>query len=127
MKINHVGMYLEDIEEARLFFEKYFNGKSRPLYINDKSGFKSYFMKFDDGASIEIMYSKNALDNDPSKDKLGLNHIAFSMGSKEKVDAMTNKFREDGYKIVEEPAMTGDGSYEAMIEIFQGNLLELVI
>ncbi len=127
MKINHVGMYLKDIEEAKLFFEKYFNGKTRALYTNPESGFQSYFMKFEDGASIEIMYSKSAVDNDPSQDKLGLNHIAFSMGSKKAVNDMTARLRHDGYKIVEEPAMTGDGSYEALIEVFQGNLLELVI
>lgn len=49
MKIEHIAMYVKDLEKAREFFEKYFSAKSNNLYHNKKTNFKSYFLSFDDG------------------------------------------------------------------------------
>ena len=51
MKIEHVALYVKDLEGARKFFEKYFCAKSGGLYHNRTSDFKSYFLTFDGGAS----------------------------------------------------------------------------
>ena len=48
MKIEHVAMYVEDLEKARDFFVKYLNGKSNDLYHNKKTDFRSYFITFED-------------------------------------------------------------------------------
>ena len=55
MKIEHVALYVKDLEGARKFFEKYFCAKSGGLYHNRTSDFKSYFLTFDGGARLEIM------------------------------------------------------------------------
>ena len=39
----------------------------------------------------------------------GFIHIAFSVGSKEKVDELTNRLKNDGYEVISGPRTTGDG------------------
>ncbi|MDE7278844.1 MAG: VOC family protein, partial [Oscillospiraceae bacterium] len=57
----------------------------------------------------------------------GLHHIAFSAGSREAVDSLTERLRQDGYPIVGEPRVTGDGYYESVISDFEGNLIEITV
>lgn len=64
MKIEHVALYVNDLENARRFFMKYFGAKSNNGYHNLKTGFRSYFLSFDDGARLEIM-NKSGLSDFP--------------------------------------------------------------
>ena len=55
MNIEHIALYVRDLEGARAFFETYFEAQSNSLYHNPKTGFSSYFLSFADGARLEIM------------------------------------------------------------------------
>ena len=44
MKIEHVAMYVNDLEGARNFFETYFGAVSNSGYHNQKTDFRSYFL-----------------------------------------------------------------------------------
>lgn len=44
MNINHVGMYVTDIEKTKEFFEKYFGAKSSDGFVNKDTGFRSYIL-----------------------------------------------------------------------------------
>ena len=55
MRIEHVALYVNDLENTKKFFMKYFRAKSNDGYHNHKTGFCSYFLTFEDGARIEIM------------------------------------------------------------------------
>lgn len=55
MRIEHIAMYVEDLEKTRDFFVKYFNAISNEGYHNKKTDFRSYFLSFGDGARLEIM------------------------------------------------------------------------
>ena len=57
--------------------------------------------------------------------RTGLIHIAFSVGSKEKVDELTMKLEEAGYPVVSGPRTTGDGYYESAIADPEGNYVEI--
>lgn len=57
-------------------------------YYNQKTGFCSYFLTFDDGASIEIMNIPEMADLQKKPACIGYSHIAFSVGSIEKVDGL---------------------------------------
>ena len=59
MKIEHIAMYVNDLEKTKDFFEKYFNAKSNSGYHNQKTDFRSYFLTFDNGARLEIMNRPN--------------------------------------------------------------------
>ena len=125
MKIEHIAMYVNDLEVAREFFIKYFDGKSNTMYHNKNTGFKSYFISFDDGSRLEIMSKDNVENIDKSAEYMGYTHIAFSVGSEDKVNQLTDKLKNDGYKVLSGPRTTGDGYYESCIFAFEGNRIEL--
>ncbi len=58
MKIEHAALYTEDLERMRSFFMKYFEASSNELYHNPKTGFTSYFLSFQEGTRLEIMFEK---------------------------------------------------------------------
>ena len=128
MKIEHLGLYVHDLEGAKRFFETYFQAQANTLYHNPKTGFSSYFMSFSQGARLEIMTRNADLhDVDRSDFPTGYHHLAISLGSKEKVDALTEELRSAGYNVLSGPRTTGDGYYESLVQAFEGNLLELTI
>lgn len=126
MKIEHIAIWVKDLEKIKSFYEKYFGVTSSELYYNQKTGFKSYFLSFDDGARIEIM-SNSDINKEKQENTIGYAHLSISLGSKEKVDEYTETFRKDGYEIISEPRITGDGYYESVISDFEHNLIELTI
>ena len=126
MKIEHVAMYVIDLEMARDFFIKYLEGVSNDLYYNETTGFRSYFISFEDGARLELM-NKPILNDNKSANNIGYSHVSFSLGSKEKVDELTKRLKHDGYKIISGPRTTGDGYYESTIVAIEGNQIELTI
>lgn len=125
MKIEHVAMYVNDLEGAKAFFEKYFGAVSNALYHNKNTGFRSYFLSFDDGARLEIMNKPGMTDPEKGPARTGYIHIAFSLGSRQKVDELTERLRNDGYTVMSGPRGTGDGYYESCIVGFEGNQVEI--
>ena len=67
--------------------------------------------------------------SDISKDlaRTGYIHIAFSVGSKERVDSLTAQLQTDGYEVVSGPRTTGDGYYESCIVGIEGNQIEITV
>ncbi|WP_294411405.1 VOC family protein [uncultured Ruminococcus sp.] len=127
MKIEHVALYVHDLEAARDFFVKYLGASSNSGYHNKTTDFRSYFLSFDDGARLEIM-TRPALEScENAVVRTGYIHIAFSLGSKEKVDELTARLKADGYKVLSGPRTTGDGYYESCIIGIEGNQIELTI
>ena len=59
MKIEHIAMYVNNLEEAKQFFIKYLGAASNNGYHNKTTDFRSYFLTFDDGARVEIMHKPN--------------------------------------------------------------------
>lgn len=127
MRIEHVAMYVNDLERARDFFVTYLNGKANGGYHNPTTDFRSYFISFEDGARLEIMHKPNMEDPEKMPDRTGFAHIAFSVGSKEKVDALTDILRKAGYEVVSGPRTTGDGYYESCIVGVESNRIEITI
>lgn len=127
MEIEHVAMYVNDLEGTRQFFEHYMGAVSNNLYHNKKTGFKSYFLTFGDGARLEIMNKPDMDDVDKSLQRTGFIHIAFRVGSKEKVDSLTAQMKKDGYEVISGPRTTGDGYYESCIVAIEGNQIEITV
>lgn len=127
MKIEHLAIWAKNIETLKNFYEKYFNAESNEKYINKEKGFESYFLSFNSGPRLEIMHMESISENkyDPIDQYTGLIHFAISVGSKEKVNKLTNSLKTDGYRVVGEPRVTGDGYYESVILDPEGNRVEL--
>ena len=127
MKIEHIALYVNELEETRDFFIKYFKGQFNELYHNKNTGFRSYFISFDDGSRLEIMNKPNLTDNKKGLNRTGYAHIAFSVGSKEQVNELTSRLKNDGYEVISEPRTTGDGYYESCIVAIEGNQIEITV
>ena len=127
MKIEHIAMYVKDLETVKDFFVKYLGAVSNDGYHNVKTGFRSYFLSFSDGARLEIMNKPGMTDRRKELVQAGYIHIAFSVGSREKVDVLTQRLKEDGYQIISGPRKTGDGYYESCIVGIEGNQIEITI
>ena len=127
MYIEHVSIYVRDLKSAKEFFIKYFDGRSNDGYYNFSTGFKSYFISFEKGPRIELMNRPDISDQDKVLFRTGYSHIAFSVGSKEKVDSITEQLKRDGYKVISGPRITGDGYYESCVIAFEGNQIEITV
>ena len=127
MKIEHAAMYFNDLEGAKNFFIRYFGAKSNQMYHNPKTNFKSYFLSFEDGARLEIMNKLGLDDAVKTLNRTGFIHLAFSVGSKENVDALTEKLKNDGYEVISGPRTTGDGYYESCVVAFENNQIEITV
>ena len=127
MKIEHVALYVNDLEKARDFFIKYFGGESNDGYHNKTTDFRSYFISFDDGSRLEIMTRPELADTPKELNHTGFIHLAFSVGSKEKVDELTARLKNDGYEVLSGPRTTGDGYYESCILGIENNQIEITV
>ena len=125
MHIEHIAMYVNGLEKTKEFFVKYFNATPNEGYHNKTSDFRSYFLSFDDGARLEIMNKPKMEDAEKTSTRTGYIHIAFSLGSKEAVDELTAKMKNDGYEVISGPRTTGDGYYESCIIGIEGNQIEI--
>lgn len=128
MKIEHIAIWVKDLEKTKAFYEKYFGAISNEKYYNPTKKFESYFLSFENGSRLEIMRKPDIQENNSSYDaqQFGIVHLAFSTGSKEKVDELTETLRKDGYKIAGEPRTSGDGYYESVILDPENNIVEII-
>lgn len=127
MKIEHIAMYVNDLEAAKEFFVTYLGGKANNGYHNKNTDFRSYFISFDDGARLEIMNKPGMSDAEKDINRTGFIHIAFSVGSPEKVNELTNLLKDSGYEVLSGPRTTGDGYYESCIIAIEGNQIEITV
>ena len=127
MKIDHIAIYVCNLEGARDFFMQYFGAKSNEGYHNKRTDFRSFFLSFDDNTRLELMTRPQLADMEKVRERTGYAHLSFSVGSKEWVDALTAQLKADGFEVVDGPRTTGDGYYECAIVGFEGNLIEITI
>ena len=115
MNIEHVALYVQDLEAARRFFTAYL------------TGFRSYFITFDCGSRLELMTRPDTEELPKPPARTGYAHIAFSVGSREKVDKLTQQLRCDGYRVASGPRVTGDGYYESCLVGIEENIIEITV
>lgn len=125
MNLDHIALYVLDLEKARDFFMKYFNANANDMYMNPRTGLKTYFLTFDGGAKLEIMHRPDLVPNRYEPFKQGYIHIAFRVGSKDKVNLLTHRLEQDGYTVLSGPRTTGDGYYESCVKGFEDNIIEI--
>ncbi len=126
MKIEHLAIWVQDLESMRNFYSAYFNAVSGDKYENPAKEFTSYFLSFSEGCRLELMYNPKIADNLKSREeRVGLTHFAIAVGSKEKVDALTGRLENNGFKVLGIPRTTGDGYYESVVADPEGNRIEI--
>ena len=129
MRIEHLALWVKDLEKQKLFYTKYFGAKAGEKYLNPKKSFQSYFLSFDDGCRLELIHKQEVPENrnDATQQSIGLIHFAISVGSVEKVNELTAQLREDGFEILDGPRTTGDGYYECVVLDPERNRIEITV
>jgi lactoylglutathione lyase len=127
VRIEHVALWVRDLERMRDFYVASLQGESGALYENPRTGFRSYFISFGAGARLELMNRTAEGDGGPPPSRdIGYAHVAFRVGSREAVDAAVARLEGQGVAILGRPRVTGDGYYEAVIADPEGNRVELM-
>ena len=124
-RIDHIALYVSDLEQAKDFFIRYFGGKTGEPYHNPKSGLRSYFIMFAGDCLLEIMSRDGTSAAEYSPFRRGMSHFALSVGGRNAVEELTSRLSFDGYTVVSGPRVTGDGYYESCIKICDEILLEI--
>lgn len=128
MKIDHLAIWTKDLEKTKEFYIRYFQAQAGDKYVNPVKKFESYFLSFHDGCRLELMKIAGIQEHPNIEQQFtGLAHFSISIGSKQQVDAMTDRLRRDGYSIVGEPRTTGDGYYESVVLDPEGNRIEITV
>ena len=125
ISINHVAIFVSDLEGARAFYETYFDAVANELYHNPRTGLRTYFLTFDGMCRLEIM-ERPDVQEPAVAGETGWNHVAFSLGSAEAVDRLVERLRGDGFTATD-PRTTGDGYYESVVRDREGNNIEITI
>ena len=128
-RIEHIALWTEDIERLARFYAQYFGASVGPKYSNPSKGFESRFLTFENGARFELMKTSTLrpVRYEPGIQRMGLTHLALSLGSENRVDELTATLREAGFVVADGPRRTGDGYYESVILDPDGNRLELTV
>jgi len=126
MRIEHVAIWSRDIGVLRKFYCEHFGCVASARYENPGTGFSSYFLRFADGARLEIM-QQPGIDAAGRATACGLAHFAVSVGSEEAVRSLTAKLQAQGVRGTGEPRWTGDGYFESVVLDPDGNAIELTI
>lgn len=127
MRIEHIALWTTDLERCKLFYVAYFGAIAGSDYANPAKGFKSCFLSFTEGARIEAMQTTmlSPVVIGAGAQRMGLTHMAFSVGSEQRVDVLTQRLKDEGFPVLDGPRRTGDGYYESVVLDPDGNRIEI--
>src|SRR5579871_3968214 len=111
MMIDHVALWASDLERTVRFYAEFFGAVAGAKYTNPKKAFESCFLTFGSGPRLEVMRRPELAGGVPDGSRVGLSHVAFSLGSVEEVDRLTERLRGSGFTVADGPRWTGDGYY----------------
>ena len=63
--------------------------------------------------------------HEPGAQRMGLTHLAISLGNEDAVTALTSRLRSRGVPVPDGPRRTGDGYFESAVLDPEGNRIEL--
>lgn len=127
IRIEHVALWTSDVDRLVAFYCTYFGATAGNRYVNPARGFESRFVSFSSGARLEIMRTTSfcPVEHDAGTQRMGLTHLALSLGSESEVNQLTERLRSDGHPVVDGPRRTGDGYFESVILDPDGNRVEI--
>ena len=128
MQIEHLAIWVQDLEAMKNFYVNYFEVAHGPKYSNPGKQFVSYFIYFGQGKTRLELITRPDIRPAAAGQRgfgMGLAHFAISVGGRDMVNALTERLRKDNYTIYSEPRVTGDGYYESVVLDPEGNYVEI--
>jgi lactoylglutathione lyase len=126
-RIEHIALWVDDLDALSAFYARAFGAQVGPRYVNAAKGFESCFLSFESGTQMELMTTSHLSPtrHAPGTQRMGLTHLAISLGSEAAVDELTARLRSEGIAVLDGPRRTGDGYYESVVLDPEGNRIEL--
>ncbi|MBQ7058232.1 MAG: VOC family protein [Firmicutes bacterium] len=124
MYLRNVGIFVKDLEGAKAFFESYFGAKVLKTYDNPEKNYYSYIMHMDGAGWIELMCKPETVDLPKDPNRLGLAHICICADTREQLNTIIARFKEDGYLIQYEPS-SPEGPGEVRAVTFEDIVIEV--
>ena len=124
MYLRNVGIFVKDLEGAKTFFESYFGAKVLKTWDEPENGYYSYIMELDGRGWIELMTKPGVVDIEKDPNRLGLAHVCICADTREQLNTIIARFKEDGYKIQYEPS-SPDGPGEVRAVTFEDIVVEV--
>jgi lactoylglutathione lyase len=114
-QIDHIALWTHDIERLASFYARYLGASVGARYANPAKGFASRFLTFETGARLELMQTSvlTPAAHARGAQRMGLTHLAISVGVERRVDELTAVLRAAGFEVLDGPRRTGDGYYES--------------
>jgi lactoylglutathione lyase len=126
--IDHLAIWTQNLEKLRGFYETYFGAEAGARYVNAERAFESCFLTFSCGARLELMRVPDVAEaRNGDTPFAGYAHLAFSVGSRGRVDDLTARLERDGFRLISAPRTTGDGYYESVVSDPDGNRVEITV
>jgi lactoylglutathione lyase len=129
MRIDHVAIWTNRLEDLKDFYIKYLDGIASEKYINRETLFESYFITFSSGSRLELMRKPGIPDNlndTLGKQHLGLIHLSFGVETMDLVNEKAIQLEKAGCRIIRGPRRTGDGDWEFESADPDGNRIEVM-
>jgi lactoylglutathione lyase len=124
VRLEHVAIWVRDIELVAVFYARYFGARIGAPYRNPRKDFDSRFLTFDGRARVEIM-RRGDIESRTTDPQLGYAHVALTVGDDAAVDALAARMAADGVPLLDGPRRTGDGYYECVVSDPEGNRVEI--
>ena len=125
IRVEHVGLWVRDIDRVAAFYARYFGAHIGERYTNPRKQFESRFLEFAGGARLEIM-RRAGVDGRMNDEQLGFAHVAICVGDEAAVDALAARLIAEGHPPADGPRRTGDGYYECVVRDPEGNRVEIM-
>src|SRR5687768_10132854 len=103
--IEHVALWVDDLERMCAFYAQAFGAESGAPYVNAAKGFESRFLTFATGARLELMTTRSLspVRAEAGAQRMGLTHLAISLGSEDAVRELTERLRAQGAPVLDGP------------------------
>ena len=112
---------VDDFEKARKFFIRYFDAKSDATLFDPHTGKGSCKLFFcNEDEEIRIAGHESRQDTHANQ------QIDIRVGSKEKVEDITERLWDDGYTVVCPPDFYSDKTFESCIVDSDGNRIKII-
>ncbi len=125
MVIEHVAIWTGQLEALTAFYARFFSAHPGPPYRSATRPFESCFLRFPSGARLELMRLPALAPHAGPDPRVGLAHLAFSVGGRDAVDRLTAEVAAAGFTVEGQPRTTGDGYYESVVLDPDGNRVEI--
>ncbi len=123
MKVHHVAITVNDLEESQKFYQDFFNFKISKSFEREDMGAKAIFLELE-GFFIELWQFADFKENiDELKDIRirGIRHVAFEV---ENLDKILSDFKQRGLEVAE-PKLGASGHMYSFISDPNGVALEI--